>query len=277
MDEIDEYLVREFILHLQQRKLKVSSINNRIRALRAFASWAYREDFIKTNRLVNIKPPRIPQSIVDTLSDEEIMRIMESLNASTISGCRNAAIISIFLDAGLRLGEVPRLVVENINLDQQWLKVMGKGGKERIVAFGTETKRILMRYLGYFRGEPVNPSIKSLFLTNDGYAITKEAVKSIVRRLGKTAGVPRLHPHLMRHSYATRFLVNGGNVLILRQNLGHTTLAMVDRYVHLVASQTAALSRGFSPIDRLDIPRGRRKPRLGEKTQDKKVFVRRTG
>lgn len=258
LGSINETVVREFILWLQERrihghKIKVYTINNRVRALRAFFNWLYRKGYTATHLLQDVKPPRLPQLMVDTLSDEEITDIMASQDRSTVAGSRNLAIIGLFLDSGLRLSELVGLKVEDIHLEDQYVKVMGKGSKERMVAFGSTARNTLLYYLIHFRGEPALPGVEAFFLTIDGYALSSEGVRIILRRMGAAAGVSRLHAHLCRHTYATNFLINGGNVLLLKQNLGHTTLAMVDRYVHLATSRAAILSRDFSPLDRLNI------------------------
>ena len=255
---IDEDTVREFILWLQERsvhghKMKVSSVNNRVRALRAFFNWLYWKGYTVSHLLQDVKPPRLPQVMVNTLSDEEITSIMVSLNQSTMTGSRNTAIIAMFLDSGLRLSELVGLKTRDVHLEDQYVKVMGKSSKERMVAFGSTARNALLNYLVHFRDEPAHPGVEEFFLTIDGYAMSNEGVKTMLRRIGAAAGVPRLHAHLCRHTYATNFLINGGNVLLLKQNLGHTTLAMVDRYVHLATSKVAILSRSYSPLDRLNI------------------------
>jgi site-specific recombinase XerD len=131
-----------------------------------------------------------------------------------------------------------------------------------MVTFGNSTRRALLQYFVHLRAEPAHSGIEHFFLTIDGYPLSPDGVKTILRRVGIAAGVPRLHAHLCRHTYATNFLINGGNVLLLKQNLGHTTLAMVDRYVHLATSKVAMLSRDFSPLDKLNI-RGLRAKRSG--------------
>jgi len=130
---------------------------------------------------------------------------------------------------------------------------MGKGAKERIVPIGNTAQKALLHYMVHFRGEPAHPGVEEFFLTLDGYGISPYTIKTTLQRLGKAANVTRLHPHLCRHTYATNFLLNGGNVLLLKQNLGHTTLAMVDRYVHLASARAAVASRDFSPLDRMNI------------------------
>ena len=102
---------------------------------------------------------------------------------------------------------------------------------------------------------------EEFFLCLDGYPMTSDALSSLIERISKAAGVPRLHPHLVRHTYATRFLLNGGNVFLLKQNLDHTSLAMVERYVHIASQMAAVVSQGFSPLDRVEQPRAGRQNR----------------
>jgi site-specific recombinase XerD len=267
LKEIDENVVREFIIWLQTKQVRgyriaVPTVNCWVRALRSFFNWLYHKHYTDTHLLKDVKPPRIPRVMVDTLSDEEITNIMSSLDQATLTGSRNTAILALLLDTGVRLAELTGLKTQDVHLEEQYVKVMGKGSKERMVAFGSSTRRALLQYSVHFRGEPANSGIEHFFLTIDGYPVSSEGVKTILRRIGITAGIPRLHAHLCRHTYATNFLINGGNVLLLKQNLGHTTLAMVDRYVHLATSKVAMLSRNFSPLDKLDI-RGLRVKRNG--------------
>ncbi len=253
---IDENTVREFIIWLKERpvnghEMRVYTVNNRVRALRAFFNWLCRKEYTATHLLQDLKPPRLPQVMVDTLSNEEIAVIIASFNPSTATGSRNIAILALFLDSGLRLAELVGLKIRDVFLEEQYVKVMGKGSKERMVAFGSSARNALLNYLVHFRGEPAHPGIEEFFLNIDGYGMSGGAVRSMLKRVGVAAGVLRLHAHLCRHTYATNFLINGGNVLLLKQNLGHTTLAMVDRYVHLATSKVAILSRSFSPLDRI--------------------------
>jgi len=284
LGSIDENTVRDFILWLQERlvhghKMKVQSVHNRVRALKAFFNWLYRKGYTDTNVLQDVRPPRLPRVMVDTLSDEEVTSIMTSQDQSAWSGSRNLAIIALLLDSGLRRSELVSLKAQDVHLEDQYVKVMGKGSKERMVAFGSTARNALLHYLVHFRGEPAHGGVEEFFLTIDGYAMSHEGVKTLLRRIGTTAGVPRLHAHLCRHTYATNFLINGGNVLLLKQNLGHTTLAMVDRYVHLATSKAAILSRDFSPLDRLKI-RGLHRGGNGNKRNHRNgvpLFQRRHG
>jgi integrase/recombinase XerC/integrase/recombinase XerD len=131
---------------------------------------------------------------------------------------------------------------------------MGKGSKERVVPLGAVVQKVLWRYVFHFRPEPETDLHDCLFLTMDGRKLKPNAVKLLLRRWGKKAGVPRLHAHLCRHTYATNFLIHGcGDVFRLQQILGHTTLEMVRRYVHYAQTEAMIQGRVASPMDRLGI------------------------
>lgn len=116
-----------------------------------------------------------------------------------------------------------------MHLDSRYVKVMGKGAKERMVSFGVSCQRALLNYYHDFRPEPAHPGIDTFFLAMDGDSMNANSIKLVIKRLAKSCGVERLYPHMLRHTYATQFLINGGDVFLLQQNLGHTSLEMVRR------------------------------------------------
>ena len=255
LDDIGEDEVRLFILHLQGRRglwgvASSHTVNNRVRALRSFFNWLYKQGYTECHRLENVKPPKVRQKEIETLTDEEIEGIFASMNPNTAMGARNTAIYSLMLDTGLRLTEVATMRYKDLHSSHRYVKVLGKGDKERIVAFGANCQKALNNYVHNYRFENEEQDADTFFLSIDGYAMTGDALRSLTERLSKSARIPRLHPHLMRHTYATRFLLNGGNVFFLQQNLGHTTLAMVQKYVHIASRMAAQVSQDFSPLDR---------------------------
>jgi len=263
LGSIDQMDVREFILWLREKRyngrtLSSSTVNNRVRALRAFFSWLAREEYTETNILANLKPPKVAKTLIEPLTVEEINNLFSVINQKTVLGARNAAMITLFLDAGLRLSELLELRTADVHMEQRFVKVMGKGSKERMVPFGVSCQKALLHYYHHFRVEPAHAGIDSFFLTLDGYALTVTAIKSLMVRLGKASGITRLHAHLLRHTYATRFLLNGGDVFLLKQNLGHSTLAMVEVYRHIASREAALLSEPFSPLDRMNLKEMRR-------------------
>ena len=264
LDQIGEPEARSFVLHLQQtpsragKPLSSHSISNRVRALRAFFSWIAKKGYTEVHVLEDMRPPKTVGRVIEPLKESEVRAILGSINTATVLGARNAALVSLMLDTGLRLSETASLKVDDVYVEDRYVKVLGKGSKERIVAFGAACQRSLVSYYMHFRVEPAHDRIINFFLGIDGYPLSPNGIKSVMVRLGRSAGVPRLHPHLLRHTYATSFLLNGGDVFLLKQNLGHSSLAMVENYVHIASSVAAVRSQSFSPLDRLNVPVDRR-------------------
>jgi len=275
LGDIDIHRVRDFILYLQSkhkwddhpsipghgRKLSPVSVRTKVRAIRAFFSWVYREGFTDENLLADLKPPKAPRKLVRVLTLEEIRRLVSAIDRRTISGARNFALLVTLLDTGLRLSEIANLQMKNVLMDSGYVKVFGKGSKERIVPVGATVRSALQRYIAFSRGEGAYPDIDNVFLALDGFPMTGNAIYLVLKRLGKRTGIPRLHPHLCRHTFAVNYLMNGGDVFSLQQILGHTTLEMVRRYVTLASPQVISQHRKFSPMDRMRIGRRRQSRR----------------
>lgn len=264
LDSLNVDLVRDFVLHLQTRRkwpdrqchlaeqnLRAISVQTYVRALRGFFNWIYREGYTRENILANLRPPKAPRTLAEVLRDEEVGRILACVDPETSWGSRDSAMLIVMLDTGLRLSEVANLAMANAHLDEGYLKVMGKGAKERMVPIGGVAQKALLRYVYKFRPEPLNASEDTLFLTPEGRAMSANGVQMVIRRLALKSGVKRLHPHLCRHTFATNYLMNGGDVFTLQQILGHTTLEMVRRYVNLASAHVRVQHRKFSPMDRM--------------------------
>jgi integrase/recombinase XerC/integrase/recombinase XerD len=225
--------IRDFVVYEQNRELSPYTVQARVRALKAFSSWLLSEQYTEENILANLKMPKAPVRMVEPLTLDEISTLITAQSSLTAIGSRNVAILITFLGTGIRESELSNLHFEDAHIEQGYLKVMGKGAKERVVPIGGLGQKGLWRYVFHFRPEPINDTSNYLFLTLDGKKLEPNAIKLLLKRWGKKAGVPRLHAHLCRHTYATDFLIyNCGDVFRLQQILGHTTLEMVRKYVH---------------------------------------------
>lgn len=245
---------KDFVIHEQQRGVSPHTVHAKVRSMKAFSSWLFNEGYTPDNILAYLKLPKVPNKIIEPLTPDEIDRLLSIQNPLTALGSRNIAILTTFLGTGLRESELSDLLFEDSHIEEGYLKVMGKGSKERIVPVGSLGQKVLWRYVFHFRPEPENDLNNYLFLTIDGMKLETNAIKLLLKRWGKIAGVPRLHAHLCRHTYATNFLVhNCGDVFRLQQILGHTSLEMVRRYVHYASSQTMIQGCVPSPVDRMDI------------------------
>jgi site-specific recombinase XerD len=268
---------RSYIKALMERKVKYphhanrhpmlvglspSTINGHARAIRSFGTFLLEEGYTEENIFDGLKPPKVPKVLIEPLGEAEIRRMLMTIPRNTAEGFRAYAILLLLLDTGIRLSEMMNLQVEDIDFSGGVFKVMGKGAKEREVPLGATASRALMRYLEMARPAPAAPASRIVFLTMGGQPITQQSVAQIMRRVAKRAGLKRLYPHLLRHTFAVRYLINGGDAFSLQKILGHESLDMTRRYVELANTDIKDKHQRFSPVDNLGISdSGRGRPR----------------
>jgi site-specific recombinase XerD len=206
-----------------------------------------------------LKLPQLPKINPEPLSEEEIQRVLKASLYETDERLRNFAILMLFLDTGIRLDELVNLKLSKVDFVMGEMTVFGKGSKERKVPIGTQAKRALLDYVTMERPEPVNPLHKDIvFLNADSIPITHTAVEKIFQRIKKAAEVPKFHPHICRHTFSIRYLMNGGDAFSLQKILGHTTLEMTQHYVSMATGDVKEKHRKFSPMDNINFQAHRR-------------------
>ena len=223
-----------------------TTVSDYYRALHSFFSWLSREQLIPSNPLINLKKPKPEKKVIQALLVNEIDRLFKECSGNNALAVRNKAILSIFLDCGLRVSELASVNVDDVNVDNGSLLVRhGKGGKQRVVRIGTKAQKALWKYLTLYRKGNSN----SLFLNRSGATLDAVGIKILIKRLGDKAQV-HVHPHKLRHTFAISFLRAGGDVFSLQYLLGHSTLAMTQRYLQsLNANDAANAHKKFSPLD----------------------------
>ncbi len=246
---IDKYIDFNFQTDIK-KKLSKTTIQSYIRHIRAFMKWIFEEGYIDVDISIKIKLPKAPKKVIEILSEEEIELLYKSINEKTEFGLRNKCIISLMLDSGLRRNEAITLDIQNVHFTQNVIKVFGKGEKERIVPMGLYTKKLIFKYLNGYRPMP-DYSTDKLFLSQEKMPVSVDVIKMLFFRLKKKTGIQRLNPHLLRHTFATRYLMNGGDAFSLQMILGHTSLEMTRKYSHLASSYTVKNFRNLSTLDKL--------------------------
>jgi integrase/recombinase XerD len=220
------------------------------RAIRAFFNWLVNEEYLTKNPVAKLKPPKLEKRYKEVLSVAEIERLLAELNQRTFLGARMYAIIALLYDSGLRAGELAGLHVGDVQWSEYQVRVMGKGKKERFVPFSPTTQKALRKYLT-LREPFVQEGNDALFITAEGHRMTRESVTQAIKRLGRRAGIPRLHPHLLRHSAAVAAVMNGANQFELKRILGHTQLSTTDEYMDYAQQHLAQRHRHFSPMSKV--------------------------
>jgi integrase/recombinase XerC/integrase/recombinase XerD len=195
-----------------------------------------------------LKLPKATRKTVDILTDSEVSRLLDCINTKKFLGLRDMVVVLLMIDSGLRLSEVLRLEYGKIHLESGYLIALGKGNKERFVPLGLNTRKYLIKYLSQLPNmdEQTQIVVKDTLIT-----ATYETIRNLFTRLKIRANIPRLHPHLLRHTFATRYLSLGGDVYRLQAILGHSTLEMTKRYAQLIPSDLTISFNRHSPIDNL--------------------------
>lgn len=248
---IDYY--NNYVLYLKSKTnykgelLSSATIKTTLNATKIFLKYAYDNNYMCDPVFKDIRPYKQIKKSIIVLSNEEINILLSSQNEFTIIGLRNLLAISLMLDAGLRVSEVVNLNVEDINKNLGVIKVFGKGSKERLVPLTDSIVKYYDKYI--FLTSNFNDALFKDFTT--GERLTTSGISQILRRIKKQIGFKKLHPHYLRHTFATLFLVNGGDPVHLQLILGHTTLYMTEQYLHLANQMTLQKQKKFSPLTNL--------------------------
>ncbi len=249
--------LRRFIIGLRDQparhgrppggKLSLVSVNTYVRAVRSFWGWLERSQAIATNPLARVPAPRYPRKVARVYSEEQLQTLRRYVAARP----RDKAIIDLFLDSGIRVSELAGLRVDDVDLAQGAVRVLGKGGKERYSYFSPVTALSLRDYLD--KGRPQPRAGDYLFLTAAGFRLGRRGIQSGLGRLGRAAGLTvRLAPHTLRHTYATLCLRNGNNLEYVRITLGHTNIKTTsDAYLAASQADVAQAHHRFSPLANL--------------------------
>lgn len=248
IDELQLIDCKKYYIYLNEKDITTVSRQTYIRALRAFLTWCYTEGYIDINIPERFRLPRAQRKVIDILTDDEINKLMNCFDLKTFLGLRNYCICALMLDSGLRLNEVVKLKLSSIHISESYAIVDGKGNKQRFVPLGLNTKKALMKYIARLPNLDLQTP---LFVSDTLIPINYNCVKTLFQRLKKESDIPRLHAHLLRHTFATRYLENGGDIYSLQNILGHSTLEMVKKYVHLTSNNVIVNIYALSPLDKV--------------------------
>jgi integrase/recombinase XerD len=224
-----------YVAHMRARGLAATTIARRIAALRSF----YRHQMLigarAENPAADLELPRRARTLPRTLSPGEAERLIEAASGTAPRALRDRALVELLYGAGLRVSEAVGLDRSAVDLDGRLVRCLGKGSKERVVPIGREAVAALRRYLA--RGRPYldRRHRPELFLNAQGGPLTRAGAFLILRKLAATAGLEpgRVHPHLLRHSFATHLLEGGADLRSVQEMLGHADLSTTERYTHV--------------------------------------------
>lgn len=231
-------------------KLASRTIKTYASAVRTFLQYCYDFNFIDEDIASKITMPRYQKKVITILNDEELTKIIRSFDITTFAGFRDLFIFSIMLDCGLRLSEVAKLRYKDFDFYNGIIKINGKGQKQRYVPFSDTLKKIFDTYVDFCKGLSNKYLNDSFFRTVDDKDITNNTICLIFKRISKKLNIS-VHPHLVRHTFATNFLLNGGDIENLRIILGHTTFYMTEQYLHFANTLHIKNQTKYSPLNKI--------------------------
>ena len=246
---IDQETVQQFIYEIAKH-VNPRSQARIISGLKGFFNYLVFEDYREDNPMDLIEAPKIGRKLPDTLSVEEINELIKAIDLSKPEGERNRAILETLYGCGLRVSELINLKLSDLYFDEDFIKVTGKGNKQRFVPISNLNKKYITLYKNEVR---VHQKIQKehedyLFLNRRGKQLTRAMIFTIVKQLTEKIGLrKKISPHTFRHSFATHLLENGADLRAIQQMLGHESITTTEIYMHVNRSQLAKVLKEFHP------------------------------
>jgi len=242
--DVDHRIIREFVSWLYDRKLQKATVARKLAALRTFFKFCVREGVTKQNPARLVSTPKLPKRVPRVLTAEELNTFLDQ-DAMLIPR-RDRAILELLYASGLRVSELVGLTLGNLDRRGQMLRVLGKGRKERVIPYGTKAQEALEAYWDVRAELLKRPHAKaapeSVFLNHRGGRLTQKSVRLIVKKYSRLANVNwNLHPHSLRHAFATHLLADGADLRAIQELLGHVSLSTTQRYTQASIEQLMAV------------------------------------
>jgi integrase/recombinase XerC len=247
--DVDALAVRSFLAALTRQGLGKRSQGRALAAVRSLFRFACREGVVPANPAQGVRTPKFPKTLPRHLRPGEVEELIEAPSGDEPLVRRDRAILELLYAAGLRVSELVGLDWPDVDLSSRVLRVMGKGSKERMVPFGRPAAAALRRWLEVWEGvRDAMDGGEPVFLNRQGTRLTDRSVRRVIDRWVEAAAVARgVHPHTLRHTFATHLLENGADLRTIQELLGHSSLSTTQKYTHLEVERLLSVYRGAHP------------------------------
>ncbi|MDX2055879.1 MAG: site-specific tyrosine recombinase [Polyangiaceae bacterium] len=262
-EELDLGVVSHWLSGLSKAGLGARSTARHLSAARGFIRFLMREGFLANDPTALSARPKLGRRLPKALSEHDLVRLIETPSADDVRGLRDRALLSVAYAAGLRVSELVNLKLGELDLERGFVSALGKGGKQRLVPLGDIALTHLKQYLNArqdagstnskrrrqaVKTQPLNARSNVVFAGPSGAALTRQAFWKIVRRYAKIAGIfGSVHPHRLRHSFATHLLAGGADLRSVQTLLGHSDISTTEIYTHVSRQQVVRAYKGAHP------------------------------
>ncbi|MBD2715146.1 site-specific tyrosine recombinase XerD [Microvirga sp. STR05] len=248
--EVTTALLREFLEWLGGMGLSATSQARILSGIKAFFSFMIMEDLLTLDPTDTLEAPKTGRKLPDTLSYDEIVQLLDSIDLSTSEGTRNRAMLEVLYSSGLRVSELTDLRLSNVYADQGFVRVTGKGNKERLVPIGRDALKHVGLYLQGIRCHlDIKPGHEDfVFLNKRGSKLSRVTVFTVIKAAADKAGVRKsISPHTFRHSFATHLIEGGADLRAVQEMLGHESITTTEIYTHLDRDYLRQVITAFHP------------------------------
>jgi integrase/recombinase XerD len=241
--------VVKFLAQSRAAGLSPRSVARRMAGLRAFCRYLKQEEVLPVDPLLDLQTPRLPERLPHFLSLDEVERLLCQPRLETPRGQRDAAMLEALYATGLRVSELVSLPMSALHLAEGWIKVRGKGGKERLIPLGEQAVACIQAYLVGAREELMRGGhTTQVFVNGRGEGMTRQGFWKLLRRYARQAGITKpMSPHTLRHSFATHLLEQGADLRSVQQMLGHSDISTTQIYTHVLEARLRSAYQRYHP------------------------------
>ena len=240
--------IENYLKHLRVIDLSNSSINRKLSSLKHFFNYLSKTKLLESNPVMNISGPKNSKVLPKSLSIIDVNSLIEAPDCSNFIGLRDRAMIELMYATGVRISELINLEYSNIDLNRSLIKVMGKGGKERMIPFGDDALTWLINYIEFRRKNNLSLNSRDFFISQQGKKITRQAFWHRIKIYLKVSGLSMdVSPHTLRHAFATHLLNNGADLRSVQMLLGHSDLSTTQIYTHIAKQRLSDMVKQHHP------------------------------
>ncbi len=246
---LDKKIVKGYVYALYNQKLAASSVARKLSCLKMFFLYLRQEKIIENDHLLMLETPKQAQHLPDFLTIEEVELLLAGPDTSTPLGLRDRTMLELMYATGVRVSELVEIKYQDINLEFTFLRLMGKGSKERIVPIGRIAMQYLKQYMLTVRSTLVSDQrVDAMFVSYQGKQLSRQSFWKLIKKYAMQVGIgAKISPHTLRHSFATHLLNNGADLRIVQELLGHADLSTTQIYTHVTHDKLLAVFDASHP------------------------------